>query len=173
MTTRRNKFDAHDSLELGDSAEQRFAHLAQLRGWQVMAATPVQNIDEHWDFLLQKGGLQFRVDVKAMKRVRRQDAAVQDQWLWIELHGVRPHDPGWLFAGQADLIAFERKAAFLIVKRVDLIPLVTSLVATQISAATPDTAQYKIYSRPGRPDRLTLIETEKLKQLHWVEWPKV
>ncbi|MBN2092116.1 hypothetical protein JW964_21030, partial [candidate division KSB1 bacterium] len=125
---KRNRYDNKDSLEIGEKAEQLFTKIAIQKGWKVTPAPSKSNIDDHWDLLLEKGDKKFTIDVKAMKRLRRQDLQVQDEWIWIELHGVRVQDPGWLLAGKADLLAFEKKDSFLIVKRTDLIKFLPQLV---------------------------------------------
>lgn len=170
MNSRRNQYDRKDSLELGETAESQFAELACQKGWQVTKALGRRDRDEHWDFLIKKENQRFKVDVKARKRISRHDSALQDHWLWIELHGVRKDDPGWLYGGQADLIAFETKDAFVIVRRTDLIKLVEKLVDFNCIVSRPKEAQYKVYRRPRRPDRITLIELENLKTLQFAEW---
>lgn len=169
---KRNRYDCKDSLEIGERAEQLFTQIAIKKGWKVTPATSRSNIDDHWDLLLEKGDKKFTIDVKAMKRLSRNDPQVQDEWIWIELHGVRIQDPGWLLAGKADLIAFEKKNSFIIVKRTDLINFLPTLVDFNKTVNRAGDAQYKIYSRTNRPDKITLIETEKLKAIQWVEWHK-
>ena len=107
-----------------------------------------------------------------MKRIQRSDDDVQDEWTWVELHGVRPHDKGWLY-GEANLIAFETRDRFLIVKRLDLISLVHRYVNLDIRANFAKEAQYKVYQRKGRADEITLIETDKLKEILYKEWKKL
>jgi len=172
MQSRRNIYDKKDCLEIGQKAEAVFAHLAAAKGWRVTAASSYANINDHWDLLIEKGSERYRVDVKGMKRLSRRDPDVQDKWIWIELHGVRERDRGWLYDGKAELIAFEKKRAFVVVKRADLIKLVEQLVDLSTTVHSARAARYKVYSRPGRPDRITLIETEKLKSIEWDEWPK-
>ena len=85
---------------------------------------------------------------------------------------MREHDRGWLYDGKADLIAFEKKGAFVIVRRDDLTKLVEQLVDMNTTVYLAKDARYKVYSRPGRPDKITMIETEKLAGIRWDEWPK-
>jgi hypothetical protein len=106
-----------------------------------------------------------------MKRIQRSDDDVQDQWTWVELHGVRPHDKGWLH-GEAKLIAFETKNVFLIVKRLDLITLVHKYVNFDLTVNYAREAQYKVYQRKDRADQITLIETDKLKEILYAKWEK-
>jgi len=169
---RQNIYDKKDSLAIGAKAEDVFKGLAMVRMWVVKDATEDQNINEHWDYLLQKGSEKYRVDVKAIKRVSRNAPGVQDKLVWIELHGVRSKDRGWLYDGKADLISFEKKESFVIVLRTELIKLVESLVDFKTMVRRAVEAKYRIYSRPGRPDQITLVETEKLKTIKWDEWMK-
>jgi hypothetical protein len=147
MHNKRNKYDKRDCLEIGQEAEAVFAGLAAQKGWRVTAASNYANVNDHWDVLIEKGSERYRVDVKGMKRVNRRDSDAQDEWIWIELHGVREHDRGWLYDGKAELVAFEKKG---------------SLRA----------ARYKVYSRPGRLDKITMVEMEKLASIRCDEWPK-
>jgi len=172
MHDKRNKYDKRDCLEIGQKAEAVFAGIAATTGWRVKAASNYTNINDHWDLLIERGAEKYRVDVKGMKRLSRRDPNVQDKWIWIELHGVREHDRGWLYDGKAELMAFEKKGSFVIVKRDDLIKLVEQVVDLNTTAYSARAARYKVYSRPGRPDRIAMIETEKLKSIEWDEWPK-
>lgn len=168
----RNKFDKRDSFELGISAQAQFASIAVKRGWNVVEATKEQDIDEHWDFLLSKPSKQYKIDVKARKRISRQDETVQDEWLWIELHGVRQNDAGWLFGGNADLIAFETTDSFVIISKTELEEIVRKYVSTKEKAATAEEAKYKIYSRKGRHDIITLVEMRLIQEKAWEIWKK-
>lgn len=172
MYSKRNRYDKRGCLEIGQNAEDVFASIAAKRGWQVTAASNYANMNDHWDLLIEKGTERYRVDVKGMKRLSRHDASVQDEWIWIELHGVREHDRGWLYGGKAELIAFEKEGSFIIVTRNDLIKLVERFVDVNTTVYSARDARYKVYSRSKRPDKLTLIETEKLACIRWAEWPK-
>jgi hypothetical protein len=162
IETRRNQYDQRGCLEQGQRAENRFIASVEQLGWRVQYASEHEDKHEHWDFLIEKLPRRFKVDVKAMKRIRRQDATVQDQWLWVELHGVRPTDEGWLYAGKADLFAIEQQFCFLLVKRLDLIDFIAHWVDRHKQVYVPEQARYCVYSRPNRADQLTLIETAKL-----------
>jgi hypothetical protein len=169
---KRNKFDHKDSLEIGESAQSQFAEIARRKGWSASRASGECDRNEHWDFLIEKGEQKFKVDVKSRKRIGRGDSKFQDEWIWIELHSVRTDNPGWLFGSTADLIAFETKDSFVMVQRPDLICLVEASVDFKSRVSTAKEAQYKIYSRRNRPDKITLIELEKVKTLKFAEWKK-
>jgi hypothetical protein len=111
----------------------------------------------------------LKVEVKGIKRIGRSDANPQEELVWIELHGVRIHDAGWLF-GKADLIAFQLDAAFRIVKRLDLVALVCKMIDYKGQVNSPKDALYKTYSRAGRSDILTMIRYEDLNGVLWAQW---
>ena len=167
----RNKFDKKDSLELGEKAEQLFIILAVKLGWKISASSKDENIDEHWDFHISKDAENFKVEVKSAKRLRRNDSRIQFEYTWVEIHGVRPKDTGWLF-GKADLIAFEKESAFIFVKRLDLLAVVNKKVNLVAKVRDPKNALYKIYTRDGRKDKLTLLRTSDIEEIKFMEWKK-
>lgn len=166
----RNQYDRKDCLELGQKAEDIFAKIAADRGWQIKPASAGENIDDHFDYRIKKERELYKVEVKSKKRIHRADAAPQAEMVWIELHGVRISDSGWLF-GKADLIAFQMNASFRIVKRQDLIALVCRLIDYKSKVNSPRDALYKTYSRAGRSDILTMIRYQDLREVLWAEWP--
>ena len=160
-----------------DQTQEEFARLARQRGWTVERAASEADRREHWDLSLAREGERYRVDVKAQSRLRRGDAAPQDDWHWLELRGIV--DDGWLFAGQADLIAFRTEASFLLVPRLALIAHVYHHVDPEDLVADGPAAEYRIYhrrdrsaTRPTGSDRgvLTLVPTNRLRLLAWEEW---
>jgi len=167
----RNKYDRKDSLELGSRAESLFVNLAKHLGWSVAPSSKDENIDGHWDYLIEKEGAAFRVEVKSSKRISRDDDGTQSDLTWIELHGVRPNDPGWLF-GKADLIAFEKENSFLLVRKPDLLDMVNKKVNLGARVSRPGDALYKIYTRPGRRDKLTLLPMHDVDAIKFDEWKK-
>lgn len=168
----RNRYDKKDSLELGRRAEDSFARLAVKHGFKVTASSEKENIDEHFDYVIERDGKSHKVDVKSIKRKSREDKELQDKFLWIELHGVRADDRGWLYDGKADLIAFELADSFRIVDRIELTALVEHLVNFDAKVSSPKDALYKVYSRKSRPDLLTMLKSEDILQLRHAEWRK-
>ncbi len=171
MVNSRNKYDKKDSLELGEHAENLFIVLAVRMGWKVSASSKEENINEHWDYLIEKDNSVFKVEVKSKKRITRGDKGTQQDLTWIELHGVRPKDTGWLF-GKADLIAFEKEKSFLIVKKPDLLKTVNKKVDLVAKVKKPEDAVYKIYKREGRKDKLTLLPMNDIEEIKFMEWKK-
>ena len=169
-TNSRNKFDKKDSLELGENAEHLFIVLAVKLGWKISASSKGENIDEHWDFLIEKDKEAFKVEVKSKKRINRSDKDGQNALIWVELRNVRGQT-GWLF-GKADLIAFEKEKSFLLVKRLDLLAMVNKKVNLVAKVRDPKDALYKIYTRVGRKDKLTLLPTKDIEEIKLMEWNK-
>ena len=134
---------------MGTEAEASFHLVAKGNGWNCMKTNVYADMNEHQDFVLLKSGQQFTVDVKAGKKIKRQDANVSWEWIWLELHGVRQSDPGWLMSPHgADWIAFESKEAFLIFDR----HLLSQWIRTKYNPEDPvvtsaSEAKYRIYPR--------------------------
>jgi hypothetical protein len=167
----RNRYDRKDSLELGQKAESLFAESALKHGWTIEPAPEDSNKHEHFDYIMSKEDRSLKVEVKSRKRMGRKDSEVQDEHIWIELHGVRKEDQGWLY-GKADLIAFELKNSFRIVRRTELLDLVKELVDFNIRVKRSREALYKLYSRSGRSDSLTIIKADDLLKITSLEWTK-
>lgn len=167
----RNRYDKKDSLELGQKAESLFARSAIKHGWTIAPASEDSNKNEHFDYIMSKEGRSLNVEVKSLKRMGRKDSDVQEEHVWIELHGVRKEDQGWLY-GKADLIAFELKNSFRIVRRTDLLDLVEKLVDFNAKVEKSTEALYKLYSRSGRSDSLTIIKANDLLKITSLEWTK-
>lgn len=168
----RNRYDKKDSLELGRRAEDAFARLAIQHGFKVMASSGKENIDEHIDYIIERNEKSKKVDVKSLKRKSRWDKELQDEFLWIELHSVRKNNKGWLYDGKADLIAFEMKDCFRLVSRLDLIAQVEALVNLEAKVTSSKDALYKVYSRKDRYDLLTMIKSDDLLRITYVDWKK-
>lgn len=164
----RNRFDKKDSLELGEHAEQNFILSAVKLGWKISASSKAENIDDHWDYLVEKEDKQFKVEVKSAKRIDRHDLNAQLDYVWVEFQNVRGK-VGWLF-GKADIIAFEKEATFIFVKRLDLLALVNKKVDLVAKVRDPKDALYKIYRRDGRKDKLTLLPIKDIEEIKFMEW---
>jgi hypothetical protein len=166
----RNKYDKKDSLELGQKAESRFASIAQRKGWKVVESSRTGNVEDHYDYEISKDDQHHRVDVKSKKRISRKMGDVQDELVWVEFRTVRG-TKGWLF-GSADLIAFENRNGFRIVERKALVQVINRLVKIHVKVNKPEDALYKVYTRRGRPDEITLIKSNDLMPILWDEWEK-
>lgn len=171
VTLPRNKYDKKDSLEMSLSSSELFLEAGKKHGWTCVEATREQDMNEHWDYRIFFSNVTPRVELKAMKRMSR-SGEVQDTWAWIELHGVRKWDKGWLINSKADYICFERKNKFEFYDRLELLERVMQLIDLTDWVTSAKKAKYKLYSRESRPDILTMIEFSKLQDLIRFTWKK-
>lgn len=141
--------------ELGVNAEAAFKKLMTRRGWYVEEAPIESNIYDHWDYQVFKDQWALKVDVKAQKRVSRGDTVTTPTWVWIEIKNNAGY-PGWLYQTKADYLAFQRESVFYLVTPADLQEVVERLVMNEL-VEDASNAQYKLYSRKGRSDMLTMI----------------
>jgi len=141
-----------ESMEIGRSAEQRFA--ATLTN-PVFAAKD-EDINDHWDVMDSMG---YRYDVKAMKKYRREDDSATDRLHWVELRNVNGK-LGWLY-GKAYYIAFETRSWWIVVKREDLVKFIEGAIWGQ-EAKIERPKPYELYQRPERQDLMTVIPTVDL-----------
>jgi hypothetical protein len=163
-----------DKKTASERARAEFQSLATRLGWAVKVANTSNDEVDHRGFLIEKNtGISHLVQVRSRKRIRREDSEPQDNWQWVELHGVNPNDQGWLFGRNTDWIAFETNKSFILVDKQKLIKLVKESIDTTSLVLSPGEAKYRVYSRKNRFDAITLIETEKLNQIAEETWDKL
>jgi hypothetical protein len=168
----RSKYDhTGESQKMGQSAESLFEDLARQKNLNPIKATKKQQIS-HIDFILTaKNNLKYFVDVKARKKSCRSDSKVDDELVWVEFKNVSGNK-GWLY-GAADYIAFEREDDFIIVSRLNLITLCDRLINKNLKTNTSKEALYKVYSRIGRNDEISMIKMQDiLKNIKTTIWKK-
>jgi hypothetical protein len=153
------------------SSSQLFERLGARNGWIVIHASREEDMNEHWDYRLLFGNRISLVELKAMKRMSRA-GEVQDRWAWIELHGVREWDKGWMINSRADLICFEREDCFEFYPRLKLLERVLKLVDLTDWTTNANQAKYRLYSRESRFDILTMVEFSKISNLISLVWSK-
>ena len=142
----------------GLDAEKRYQTFMQERGFEIYRCRESMNMVDHIDF---QG--QWTIDVKKMKRISRKDSTPSDAWTWIEIKGNT--GPGWLYGTQATFIAFELNKGWLWVRPTHLITFVEDIVDHTKWVNEPYEAKYRLYSRQGKEDIITLVETKELKKI--------
>lgn len=141
-------------LSDGKRKEKEFVDLVSKNHHELVYPTTEQDINEHWDIQINN----VRFDIKGLKKISRSDAHFNSSIHWIEIKNVHGKS-GWLY-GMADYISFETNDSWLIVKRSNLIKMVEDkLIMVFTDAPQP----YKMYSRKGRHDVLTIVPIEDLK----------
>ena len=162
------------SMKEGQESELKFSQLAKLRGFLVEPATGMEQFD-HIDFHLtseeEDGTMTAMIDVKARKRINRNDDEFDDEWLWIEFKNVRGKQ-GWIY-GVADFIAFEIKDSFILSYRKELCDWCLDHVDIKNIVKNAQEAEYVAYSRKGKQDLIARILTEDVIKLpHSQVWKK-
>lgn len=143
-------------LDKGKVIEQQFIDLITKPEDVIIRPTIEQDINEHWDVDI--NGVKF--DIKGVKKINRMDNEVNYDIHWIELKNVHGA-AGWLY-GLANYIVFETKNNWLVVDREKLINFVDEKLKL-IIVEQPEL--YKMYSRRGRYDAITLIKTSDLESI--------
>jgi hypothetical protein len=141
----------------GFDAEDRFAteYLSNS-----IKATKEQDIFEHWDIKGLLHGSEYKFDVKALRKINRQDDSFQDDMTWVEGVNVLGNK-GWL-QGHADYIVFERYNEWWVVDREKLFTWTTDKLIK--NGYKKGKEPYSIYQRHGRKDKITLIKYEDIPQ---------
>jgi len=167
----KHNLDNHNCSDMGFSAEVIFKKLAEEKGYSLRVAGREEQYS-HVDFILNKDGKEWRVDVKGAKRKKRTDESVDYSVIWCELKNGNGGE-GWLSKENgASHIAFELENEFILVGRKDLLGLVEKICNLEKMVGQSKNALYCGYKRFGRRDLLSLIKTEDLKQIHHSTWPK-
>lgn len=124
----------------------------------VTFATSDEDINEHWDVKLINKNKTILTDVKAMKKINREDTDVNENIHYVEIKNVSGNN-GWLY-GKADNFAFETKTQYVVVDKKPLQDFIAEKCKTKQCCTTPEL--YKLYRRDNRKDIIVLVETSEL-----------
>ena len=98
---------------------------------------------EHWD---------VKFDVKGIKKVKRSDSETNEHIHWLEIKGITGM-LGWVY-GKADFFSFEIQNYWVVVAKQDLQSFISENIVKEYSAYP---TLYKLYSRKGRQDIITMF----------------
>jgi hypothetical protein len=132
-------------LSKGKKVEQNFAKLFK----NVDFSSTSQDIKEHWDL-----AVNFKIDVKGLKKRLRSADCVDETIHWIEIKNVNG-DKGWLY-GEADYFAFELHDYWVIV---DKLLLQEYIAENTVKEYSKFPMMNKLYKRNDRKDILTIVST--------------
>ena len=133
-------------LKKGKIVEQQFASLFK----STEPSSVEEDINEHWDVMIQ-----YKVDVKSLKKIRRSDADVNENIHYVELLNVN-EKLGWLYSKETDYFAFELINYWIIVEKIALQEFIAKKVE---KVYTEFPTLYKLYRRRGRLDSITLVHS--------------
>lgn len=166
----RNSLDRlGDCSRNGKNAEDAFLALVKTKKCEVREATLQEQFD-HIDYIVTKNNTEITFDVKAMKKISRSSNKVSSDLVWIEFKNVSGKS-GWLY-GKSQYIAFEREEDYVIVLRKELLNFCEQNVKKEKVFYSKD-ALYKLYTRDGRKDVISIIRMDDLiKELSPIFWKK-
>jgi len=134
------------------AVERKFAGALDMFN-KVSFASRDEDIFDHWDVKID-----IKIDVKAMKKINREDSEPNENIHYVEIKNVHG-DKGWLY-GEADYFAFEMKDYYVMVSKIKLQAMIADKCKDKIKCARP--TLYQLYSREGRSDMMTLVKTVDL-----------
>ncbi len=150
-------FIGTDSWNHGQIKESEFGALLQKKYPESRPANFQEQVS-HIDWICNKG----TIDVKSMKRVNR-SGDIQSKVVWIEFKGNSGRK-GWLY-GKQDYIAFETTDKYVLVFRKDLQELCEKMCDLKSKVEEAKDALYKIYTRKGKFDEISLINFDDLYKI--------
>ena len=156
--------------DIGSEAHNKFKQLAKRKGFAVDDSSREQDMFEHIDLFLTKEDKTYSFDIKAMKKINRYDSSSQDKMIYVEFKNVRGNE-GWLY-GKAQFIVFETTSTFEIVHRESLAKYCERVVNKRQRVSRASEALYKVYTRDGRKDLISLIELDKIPKEFIHCWKK-
>ena len=164
----RNSLDkSGECSKNGKNAENAFLALVKTKKCEVREATLKEQFD-HIDYVITKDNIEIAFDVKAMKKISRASNKFSSDLVWVEFKNVSGKD-GWLY-GKSQYIAFERENDYVIVYRKKLLDFCEKNVKKEKVFYSRD-ALYKMYTRDGRKDVISIIQMndliEKLDPTFW------
>lgn len=159
-----------EEYNVGNLAHIKFKQLAKRKGFIAKDSTEEQDMFQHIDLFLTKEDKTYSFDIKAMKKINRYDSSSQDKMIYVEFKNVRGNE-GWLY-GKAQFIVFETTSTFEIVHRESLAKYCEQVVNKKQRVARASEALYKVYTRDGRKDLISLIELDKIPKEFIHCWKK-
>lgn len=164
MSYYRNRYDrTGQSSQEGESAELAFKKILESKSHTFREATKAEQL-RHIDFIItMPNGAEVKYDVKARKRVNRQDNNHNDDLIWLEFKNVAGKK-GWLY-GEADYMVFEREKDFLVVSRAKLIEFAEKKCDLTKIATKSSEALYAAYQRKDRLDCVSLVRASDIEPL--------
>lgn len=156
-----------ESARMGQTAEDLFENWLKEHQRKYRKATLSEQY-KHIDFIInsEKLNKDIKIDVKASKKVNRNDTSTNNDILWVEFKNVQGKN-GWLY-GENDYIAFHKsdENCFYLVETQELAKVCENICNQGITLYSKD-ALYHRYTRKGRKDELSMIYFDDLKKCNY------
>ena len=180
--TNRNDADGSCKQISLDSYEALVEALKKVGITIVRPATKDEQVNEHWDFLVEYKGIQKKLEVKGLKRLNRSDANRSGSTVVLEWQACRYIDdinrPGWI-QGKYDIIAFLMDGEFWVFERDTLLNWFISTFNPE-NMPVCDSPKYgkklhTMYTRKGldrqpRYDKWLIVLKEELRKVPHKVW---
>jgi hypothetical protein len=162
-----NKFDNRGCHIIDKIASDLFMDMCLKKGVLYNKASRDEDMFEHWDYRIEAKDIDWKIDLKGMKRINSKDTVVDDSLLLIELNNVNG-DMGWVY-GKADYIVFLIRGAFLFVKREKIVEYLEKNIDLdqEVCESTDDKKPYIMYQRKqtNRKDRFIYLPKREIVKL--------
>jgi len=116
-------YDFKDNKKIGDKAETLFKYLCLKNKKEITNSSYYEDKYKHIDFYVRLKQNLKTVDVKAIKRVK---GILNNDLYYIEITNDYGN-PGWIYAKDLQLLAFENFKEFNVYKRKDILKYVEKL----------------------------------------------
>ena len=154
----------------GVNASLRFVKIAREQGYEIIQASRLEDINDHFDYKICKTGDCSKVEVKSAKKIKRSHMEITYDLVYVEFKNVNGKQ-GWLY-GKADWVAFEQKSGFILIAATKLIEIAEKLVDR--NAFEPYPRLYKSYRRKDRPDEhVGLIRIQDIMAEKHIIWDEI
>ena len=143
-----------------DKYEELFRSLCNKNGYKCFRhSNKIEDINEHWDFLLFKDANFYKIDIKGKKHIRRNGRSLKNS-ICVEWKNVNG-DPGWIY-GRADIIAFFINNEFLLYKRRDLLNSCLDITDFEKRVDSFSESKNCVYRREYRKDLISLVQLSEI-----------
>jgi len=126
-------------------ALNEFVSLAKSRRFTCMLGSPFETMYAHREVRLVKGPYNQEDFWLVVRPTPAADApAPAKDGVWLQMHGMRPDDEGWIISGQSHFVALQTPTEFLICNRRALWAYVDKHVLREV-VATPQQADHRCF----------------------------
>lgn len=148
-----------NSIKEGALCEARFKDVCAKRGIELVPTSEADDMHDRIDVAWKQGEAYVLADIKAARRLRREDANVQCEYVWLELHAT-----GSLFTGKSNVLIMELEDGFVLIDKARAREWVKSHFSpTQRRVGSALQALMKPYRRAGKyPEWITLVKLQDL-----------
>ena len=152
--------------KIGDVGEEDFFNFLVSKGYNPVHSSLKDDKYGHFDYFAckidentyERLSPNYKIEVKGMKKLNRNDKLPMSDMLWIELW-----EKGWILGAHSDLIAFQFPDRFIVVKTKDMKDFVNNIISN--NSFEEGKGLWKIYRRKNDWRDVMLIPRKILEQI--------